>query len=104
MSGGSEKCYFESIWERNFVNVTFLRILVMQATGNVITDEIAEVEFFQKITFRIVRTPREELDVQQRTQSMRKYAHALISYDCVAFKSWGNLSTKSYHLSIKQSI
>ena len=44
--GGSEKCYFEPIWERNFVNVTFLRILVMQA--NVITDEIAEVEFFFK--------------------------------------------------------
>ena len=37
----------------------------MQA--NVITDEIAEVEFFQKITFRTVRTPREELKVQQRT-------------------------------------
>ena len=49
MSGGSEKCYFEPIWERNFVNVTFLRILVMQA--NVITDEIAEVEFFQKNNF-----------------------------------------------------
>ena len=47
--GGSEKCYFEPIWERNFVNVTFLRILVMQA--NVITDEIAEVEFFQKNNF-----------------------------------------------------
>ena len=102
MSGGSEKCYFEPIWERNFVNVTFLRILVMQA--NVITDEIAEVDFFQKITFRTVRTPREELNVQQRTQSKRKYAHALISYDCVPFQSWGNLSTKSYLLSIKQSI
>ena len=49
MSGGSEKCYFEPIWERNFVNVTFLRILVMQA--NVITDEIAEVEFFKKELF-----------------------------------------------------
>ena len=61
MAGGSEKCYFEPIWERNFVNVTFLRILVMQA--NVITDEIAEVDFFQKITFRTVRTPREELTV-----------------------------------------
>ena len=47
--GGSEKCYFEPIWERNFVNVTFLRILVMQA--NVITDEIAEVEFFSKNNF-----------------------------------------------------
>ena len=69
MSGGSEKCYFEPIWERNFVNVTFLRILVMQA--NVITDEMAEVKFFQKITFRTVRTPREELNVQQRTQSKR---------------------------------
>jgi len=57
MSGGSEKCYFEPIWERNFVNATFLRILFMQA--NVITDEIAEVDFFQKITFRTVRTPRE---------------------------------------------
>ena len=65
MSGGSEKCYFEPILERNFVNVTFLRMLVIQA--NVITDEIAEVEFFQKITFRTVRTPREELNVQQRT-------------------------------------
>ena len=62
MSGGSEKCYFEPIWERNFVNVTFLRILVMQA--NVITDEIAEVEFFQKITFRIIRTPREALNIR----------------------------------------
>ena len=48
--GGSEKCYFEPIWERNFVNVTFLRILVMQA--NVITDEIAEVDILQKMTFR----------------------------------------------------
>ena len=57
----------------------------MQA--NVITDEIAEVEFFQKITFRTVRTPREELNVQQRTQSKRKYAHALISYGCVPFQS-----------------
>ena len=65
--------------------MTFLRILVMQA--NVITDEIAEVEFFQKITFRTVRTPREELNVHQRTQSKRKYAHALISYDCVPFQS-----------------
>ena len=57
MAGGAEKCYFEPIWERNFVNVTFPRILVMQA--NVITYQKAEVEFFQKITFRIVRTPRE---------------------------------------------
>ena len=57
----------------------------MQA--NVITDEIAEVEFFQKITFRTVRTPHEEFNVQQRTQSTRKYAHALISYDCVPFQS-----------------
>ena len=57
----------------------------MQA--NVITDEIAEVEFFQKITFRTVRTPREELNVQQRTQRERKYARALISYDCVPFQS-----------------
>ena len=50
MFRGSEKCYFEPIWERNFVNVTFLRILVMQA--NVITDEIAEVDILQKMTFR----------------------------------------------------
>ena len=57
----------------------------MQA--NVITDEIVEVEFFQKITFRTVRTPHEEFNVQQRTQSTRKYAHALISYDCVPFQS-----------------
>ena len=57
----------------------------MQA--NVITDEIAEVDFFQKITFRTVRTPREELNVQQRTQSKCKYAHAVISYDCVPFQS-----------------
>ena len=57
----------------------------MQANG--ITDEIAEVEFFQKITFRTVRTPREELNVQKHTQSKRKYAHALISYDCVPFQS-----------------
>ena len=49
MSGRSEKCYFEPIWERNFVNVTFLRILVMQA--NVIADEIAEVEFCSKNNF-----------------------------------------------------
>ena len=34
---------------------------------NATTDEIAEVEFFQKITFRTVRTPREELNVQQWT-------------------------------------
>ena len=61
--------------------MTFLRILVMQA--NVITDEIAEVEFFQKITLRTVRTPREELNVRQCTQSKRKYVHVLISYDCV---------------------
>ena len=54
---------------------------------NVITDEIVEVEFFQKLTFRTVRAPREELNVQQRTQSKRKYAHALISYDCVPFQS-----------------
>ena len=59
--GGSENSYFEPIWERNFVNVNFLRILVMQA--NSITYEIAEVEFFQKVTFLIVRTPREELTV-----------------------------------------
>ena len=57
----------------------------MQA--NLIAYEVAEVEFFQKITFRTVRTPREELNVQQRTQSKRKYAHALISYDCVPFQS-----------------
>ena len=50
MSGGSEKFYFESIWERNFVNVDFLRILVIQA--NVIAYEKAEVEFFQKMSFR----------------------------------------------------
>ena len=56
----------------------------MQA--NVITDNIAEVEFCQKIPFRTVRTPREELNIQQRTQSKRKYAHALISYDCVPFQ------------------
>ena len=46
MSGGSEKCYFEPIWEHNFVNATFLRILAMQT--NVITDEIAGVQFFKK--------------------------------------------------------
>ena len=46
MAGGSEKCYFKPIWEGNFVNVTFLRILVMKA--NLIAYEIAEVEFFQK--------------------------------------------------------
>ena len=44
--GESKKYYFEPIWERSFVNVTFIRILVIQA--NVIADEIAEVEFFQK--------------------------------------------------------
>ena len=43
--------------------------------------------FFQKITLRIVRTPLEELNVHQRTQSKRKYAHALLSYDCVPFQS-----------------
>ena len=57
----------------------------MQANG--ITDEKAEVEFFQKITFRTVRTPREDLNVHQRTQSKRKYAHAPISYDCIPFQS-----------------
>ena len=55
MAGGSEKCYLKPIWEGNFVNVTFLQILVMQA--NLIAYEIADVEFFQKKTFRIVRTP-----------------------------------------------
>ena len=54
----------------------------MQA--NLIAYEVAEVEFFQKkITFRIVRTTRGELNVRQCTQSKRKYVHVLISYDCV---------------------
>ena len=53
----------------------------MQA--NLIAYEIAEVEYFQKITFRVVRTPRGELNVRQCTQSKRKYVHVLISYDCV---------------------
>ena len=65
--------------------MNILRILVMQA--NLIAYEIVEVEFFKKITFRIVRTPREELNVRQCTQSKRKYVHVLISYDCVSFQS-----------------
>ena len=44
--GGSEKCYFEPIWEHNFVNVNFLRISVMKA--NLIAYEIAEVEILFK--------------------------------------------------------
>ena len=44
--GGLRNATFQPIWERNFVNVNFLRILVMQA--NLIAHEIAEVEFFQK--------------------------------------------------------
>ena len=47
--GGFEKCYFEPIWERNFVNVNFLQILVMQA--NLIAYEIAEVEILSKNNF-----------------------------------------------------
>ena len=53
----------------------------MQA--NLIAYEVAEVEFFQKITFQIVRPTRGELNVRQCTQSKRKYVHVLISYDCV---------------------
>ena len=44
--GGLRNGTFQPIWERNFVNLNFLRILVMQA--NLIAYEIAEVEFFQK--------------------------------------------------------
>ena len=49
MAGGSEKCYFEPIWERNFVNINFLWVLVMQAS--LIVHEIAEVKIFSKKNF-----------------------------------------------------
>ena len=102
MAGGSKKCYFDPIWEHNFVNVNFLRILVMQA--NLVEYEMAEVKYFFKNDFPNVRTPREELNVRQLTESKHKYVHVLILYDCASFQSWGSLSTKSYLLSIKQSI
>ena len=47
--GGLRNAIFQLIWERNFGNVNFLRILVMQA--NLIAYEIAEVEFFQNNNF-----------------------------------------------------
>ena len=47
--GGLRNATFQPIWERNFGNVCFLWILVMQA--NLIAYEVAEVEFFQKNNF-----------------------------------------------------